>query len=240
MKTLVKRLLHRTGYTLSANPTLGDFLRSRNVPLVLDIGANTGQFASYLRSEGYSGEIISFEPVPTVYRQLTEVMSHDKGWSGRNVALGDSRGRANINVSQNTVFSSLMPQLDYATEFDPTARVVRSEAIEIEKLDDFMDELGTPQHDIFCKIDTQGHEEAVLRGAARSLPRFCGLQLELPIEHLYRGTWSLSQAITDLDDLGFVPAQMRPTSFLRDDRVSWTEIDCIFRRKTTASSSGLP
>ncbi|MBR1151580.1 FkbM family methyltransferase [Bradyrhizobium sp. JYMT SZCCT0428] len=111
------------------------------------------------------------------------------------------------------------------------ARIVRTEEIEIDTLDNIL--AGIRGHsNIFCKIDTQGYEEAVLRGAENSLVRLCGLQLELPIEHLYEGTWTLAQAMAKIDSLGFVPAQIRPTSFIRGDLVSWTELDCTFRRKS--------
>ena len=84
---------------------------------------------------------------------------------------------------------------------------------------------------IFCKIHAQGFEEAVLNGAQKSLHRFCGLQLLLPIQQLYEGRWSLSDALAKLDNLGFVPAQMRPTSFMTGDEVCWTEVQITFRTK---------
>ncbi|MBR1151581.1 FkbM family methyltransferase [Bradyrhizobium sp. JYMT SZCCT0428] len=118
MRSVLKRLIRQTGYTISANPTFGAFLQSRAVTLVLDVGANTGQFASYLRTEGYVGEIISFEPIKSAYNLLMGRMMHDSRWSGRNIGLGEAKGTATINVSENSVFSSIVSQLDFATEFD--------------------------------------------------------------------------------------------------------------------------
>lgn len=231
LKDSAKAALLRFGYRITSAPTLIDFLKSRSVTLVLDIGANQGQFAKQLRSDGYQGKIISFEPIKNVFDQLTDAMKGDDGWEGVNIALGDQPGTTTINVSQNTVYSSILSQASYATEHASSAATVRTEEIVVDTLDRRMLQIDD-QGAIFCKIDTQGFEEAVLRGARSSLSRFCGLQLELPIEHLYKDCWSLSQAFAVLDSAGFVPAQVSPTSFVTGDQSSWTEMDCIFRRKS--------
>jgi FkbM family methyltransferase len=230
MKELMKKLVRHTGYTISGNPTFEAFLRSRGVTLVLDVGANTGQFASALREGGYHGDIISFEPVKSVYRDLTERMRGDKRWAGRNIALGATRSAGSINVSEATVFSSILTQAPYAKVFDPATRVTRTEMVEIHPLDDVIEGCGSHSN-IFCKIHAQGSEEAILGGARKSLHRFCGLHLLLPIQQLYEGRWPLSDALAKLDNLGFVPAQMRPTSFMTGDAVCWTEVEITFRKK---------
>lgn len=229
VKQLIKQLLYKSGYTISSGPSQVDFLKSRNVSIVLDVGANIGQYARSLRTRGYEGSIVSFEPVRAAYAILCEQMSGDKYWSGRNYGLGDRRGAENMNVSENSLYSSMMAQTEFATKFDPAAKVSYQESIELFPLDDIFEEFSRKA--TFLKVDTQGFEEKVLRGAQRALPFLCGIQLELPIEHLYEGTWSLSHAIAELDKYGFVPAQVYPTTFLTNDPCSWTELDCTFRRK---------
>jgi FkbM family methyltransferase len=228
-KALLRRLLKRAGFTISRAPDLSDFLRSRNVDLILDVGANWGQFAIDLRRIGYSGRIISFEPIKSVFTELSSVMSKDPRWTGHNYAVGSQPGKGQINVSENTVFSSMLPLAKYAEQFDPKTTVTRTEEIDIVTLDDFIAEIEGSRP--FLKIDTQGFERNVLMGASKSIHLFCGLQLELPIEQLYEGGWNLIDALSFLDGIGFVPAQMRPVSLMTDDPQSWIEIDCIFRRK---------
>ena len=134
-----------------------------------------------------------------------------------------------IDVTEDSVFSSVVPQTSEARSFGKSARVARTESIEIFALDDVFAELKG--ENTFLKVDTQGFEEAVLRGAAGALPAICGLQLELPIRKLYEGTWSLPEALQKIDEYGFAVAQMRPSSFPPNDPSCWTEIDCILRRK---------
>jgi hypothetical protein len=59
------------GYDLrQRRPELIDFLESRQINLVLDVGANSGQFGVALRAGGYCGSIISFEPATKPFEQL--------------------------------------------------------------------------------------------------------------------------------------------------------------------------
>ena len=120
--------------------TLIAFLEHRGIDTVLDVGANDGQFASSLRGMGYQGRIVSFEPISAVFDQLSARAAGDKGWDVRQLALGATAGQANIHVSQNSVYSSLLPLTCLATEFDRHAAVVRSEAVTIVRLDDIFSE----------------------------------------------------------------------------------------------------
>ena len=230
MKNALRQLMKRTGYTISRSADLADFLRSRDVSTVFDVGANSGQFARSLRSCGYAGLIVSFEPIRATFTDLSRSMAGDSKWVGHNFGLGASRGTSVINVSENTVFSSILPQTDYAIQFDPKARVQRTEEIEIFTFDEVF-ELANVGNS-FLKIDTQGFERQVLEGATKSLCQLSGLQLELPLEHLYEGDWSFPVALSKLESAGFVPAQMRPTTFMTGDPQSWTEVDCVFRRRS--------
>ena len=67
-----------------AQPNLIDFLQSRSVDCVLDVGANEGQFGRWLRNHGYSGRIISFEPISAAYQLLLAEAAGDVSWEARN------------------------------------------------------------------------------------------------------------------------------------------------------------
>jgi len=236
MKEVLKRSIGRFGYIIVRAPAFIDFLKSRKVDLVLDVGANVGQFAQSLRREGYRGEIISFEPVKPVFEEMSRAMAGDARWKGLCLALGEANRMGSINVSRQSVYSSLLAQTAYASEFDPIGSIVTgTEEVQVVTLDSLFPDFGGKN--VFLKIDTQGSEEGVLRGAPSSLNKICGLQLELPIRRLYAGTWSLSQALETLNRAGFVPAQMRPVQCLTEDPQSWAEVDCTFRRKQPADNA---
>jgi FkbM family methyltransferase len=236
VKWTFRRLLHSLGFDLRRWPQLIDFLRSRNIQTVLDVGANVGQFATELRRAGYRGQIISFEPVREVYARLEKTASADPLWSTRNYALGARLGTAEINVSDYSVFSSILPLTEAGRSFDVTSQVVRTETIEVRSLDDIFGEFADQR--VFLKVDTQGFEGQVLDGARSALKSILGVQLELPIEHLYEGEWTVVDAISFMRDHEFVVAQIRPNgTFLTEDRVSVCELDVIFRRTNRATAS---
>ena len=224
------------GFELTRTPSQSAFLRSRSVDLVLDVGANRGQYAKGLRKEGYRGRIQSFEPVSTVFAKLQTASARDANWHARHCAVGENAGIAEINVSKNTVYSSIRQQTTMSAEFSYKSAVVATESVAVISLDAIMSE---PQNigyqNIFLKIDTQGYEKDVLLGAVNVLKRCVGIQLELPVEHLYQDVWSFNDALLHMEALGFVPAQFRMVNPLHDDPASGIEFDCIFRQKRQSS-----
>jgi hypothetical protein len=112
---------------------------------------------------------------------------------------------------------------------------MRQEEITIARLD----ALFGPYRDrrVFLKIDTQGYERLMLEGAREALTKIVGVQLELPLVHLYNDTWSLADALAYMDQRGFVLAQLSPVNWLKEDPVSVVEIDGIFRRHHCSTES---
>jgi FkbM family methyltransferase len=207
-----------------------DFIRSRNVDLVVDVGANVGQYAENLRKEGYAGWILSFEPTSAAHEALETRAGKDGRWKTLNVAVGEAEGTTDINVSENSVFSSILPQRSAATTFDSHAAVVRVESVRVARLDDLFADL--PQGKApFLKIDTQGYERQVLSGASKCLSRFVGVQMELPIVQLYEGTWRFHEAVAFMNERGFEISNLLPVNYDPADPVSLVEVDGIFYRK---------
>src|SRR5271165_3965632 len=79
--------IRRLGNYLYKEPI--DFLRSRNIDLVIDVGANVGQYAKGLRKDAYAGWIVSFEPIAAAYKELAALADKDAQWKAMNMALGD-------------------------------------------------------------------------------------------------------------------------------------------------------
>lgn len=228
LKQAVRQYLHRRGLEILSMPSLGDFLASRNVEVVLDVGANVGQFALQARQQGFAGDILSFEPVASVHAELAARARADRCWQTFNCAVGSRPDHATIHVSRNSVYSSIKPLTGLAARFDPATEVVANHEVEVVPLDSLT--LPGNASRVFLKIDTQGFEQEVLLGAQATLARCVGVQLELPAEHLYAGVWDFSEGVEFMRRAGFVPAQIRPVNSRRDDPASVIEFDCVFRR----------
>src|SRR5213083_1910052 len=72
------------------------WLQQRPIRTVLDIGANTGQFATEIHALLPNARIYSFEPLADSYRQLIAKMKAVPSFVAFNVALGDDNGRADM------------------------------------------------------------------------------------------------------------------------------------------------
>ena len=204
-----------------------DFINNRQIDVIFDIGANTGQFAETLRSKGYRGKIVSFEPIKSVFQILHAKAMADGNWEAHNVALGANTGKTTINISDNSVFSSFLTLTTEAKHFDSTSAVRRTETVMVRILDDICNDITG---NILLKIDTQGYEMQVLEGARKALSKVKGVLLELPIIHLYKGAWQFDEAVKYMSSAGFIPAQIHPVSYHPKDKVSLVEVDCLFRR----------
>lgn len=179
------------------------FLKNNHITCVLDVGANIGQFAKELRSIGYQHKIISFEPTREAFLKLKKNASGDKNWIVMNCSLGDFDGEAEINISKNSVSSSLLDSLPQLTESAPDAVFVGKEKIEVKKLDSLYSSLGLNQERVFLKIDTQGYEEKVIDGSKNSLNQIVGVQIEMALVNTYQGSLSFEEMSKKLQQLNF-------------------------------------
>lgn len=223
----IRRMIRSLGYDLVRSPHLHSFLASRDVDLVIDVGANSGGYGRYLRRWGYRGDILSLEPTTAAFDQLGATIGNDPRWTALRVAAGSVKGRAEINVSLNSEFSSFRTPTALGRAYDPLIETASVEDVEVNTLDSL---IPAPPGRPFLKVDTQGFEREVLGGARGLLQACVGVQLELPVEHLYEGVWSISEALAFMKDAGFLVAQMTPTNPCHPDLASAVEFDAVFRR----------
>src|SRR6266550_1126285 len=100
----------------------GEILRMYGVNLVLDVGANVGQYALALRRVGrYRGRILSFEPVAAAYEAVLRAAANDSEWECSRLALFDHDGVAEITVASSSDFSSFLPFMDTSPSATPGA-----------------------------------------------------------------------------------------------------------------------
>jgi FkbM family methyltransferase len=175
------------------------------IDLVLDVGANKGQYAKYLREAGYLGRIVSFEPVSTAYAALLKASKKDLRWDvAPRAAIGNKDGEVKINISKNSESSSALPIHDLHVQASPNSAYIDSEIVKLYKLDSIAEHyLDDTYKAIYLKMDVQGFELQVLEGASRILPRVKMLQLELSLVPLYQGELLIRVMLDKVDALGY-------------------------------------
>jgi len=171
--------------------------------VVVDVGANTGQYASELRMAGYSGVILSIEPLDDAFAALSKRAAGDDQWRCLHMALGAAQTESVINVSANSMSSSLVAMSDGHLQAAPDSATIREQIVQVRRLDE-LPELEQ-QRRIFLKIDTQGFEEQVLAGIGDRWPDMVGIQLETSHVPLYEGSWLHPQVMAFFAERGWEP-----------------------------------
>lgn len=237
-KTLIRRFFRSLGVEVartrpSNSPLLQltTAIRLSGANVVLDIGANEGQFASSLREYGYKGEIISFEPLSSAHRKLVDVSVSDPSWKVHDrLAIGNYCGEIEINIAGNSVSSSVLPILKSHTDAAIESAYIGKERVLISDLDSVARSYLSPASCPFIKIDTQGFEWQVLDGASETLQKAVGLVCELSLVALYEDQRLWLDIINRLELEGF--ALWALLNGFTDPRSGRTlQVDAIFLRK---------
>ena len=177
-------------------------LVTAGVDLLLDVGANEGQFAALVRERGYTGRLVSFEPLPEAFTALTQSRRDDRLWRGVNTALGAASGTADLNVTADTRCSSLLP-VGAIADYIPVAEHVRTVEVRVQRLDALWPDLVEAGDTVALKIDTQGFEVGVLDGLGARLADVAVLELELSLLPLYDGGSAFEAVLPRLTAAGF-------------------------------------
>ena len=124
-----------------------------NIRTAFDVGANVGQSALAYLDLFPRATIYSFEPVRATFEQLRTATRQHERVKTFQTAMGAQEERRSIHVASDSRKSSL----DHARD------AAQMEEIEITTLDRFAAAAGIATIDLL-KIDTEGHELAVLEG----------------------------------------------------------------------------
>lgn len=205
---LVNDFLRKYGIEVKKYPS-DDLLRRvkllkyLTINRIFDVGANAGQYAATMRKLGFKEFMVSFEPVSDAFSMLKKRTLHDKKWSAVNTAIGDFDGEIFINIAANLQSSSILEMLPSHIKSAPDSVYLKKERIKIKKLDSIIDDYSQLNDNIFLKIDTQGYEKKVLEGAANSMGRIKGIQMEMSLAPLYKGEVLFFDMVEYMRGMGF-------------------------------------
>lgn len=205
-------------------------LHKFEIDLILDVGANKGQFSAEIRQCGYSGRIVSFEPLSQAHGELMQSSMGDPMWDAYpRCALGDHNGEVEINIAGNSQSSSILPMLESHRSAAPESAYQGKENVPIRTLDAIAGQYLKNAHAPFLKIDTQGFEWQVLDGARVTLPHIKGILVELSLVPLYEGQHLWREIIDRFEAEGFTLWAFKPVfSDLSQGRT--LQVDGIFFR----------
>ena len=191
-------------------------LDRHGIGMVLDVGANAGQYGRRLRRSGYIGRIVSFEPLTLAHTSLAAAAADDPMWEvAPRMALGDQDGTVTLNISAESDMSSTLDFTEEMRGLLDDSSYVGTEQAAIARLDTVFDRFTAPNARVLLKVDTQGTERQVVDGAGDMLNRITLLQLEMSIVPVYQGEPTYLETIAWLADRGFQPVLFIPGYFNR-------------------------
>jgi FkbM family methyltransferase len=222
---------------LARRPRLMSPLRYRVVPslehvwvpfgqvtTVLDVGASRGQFATLMRYLQPNARIVCFEPLPAALGTLSRVGAR-YGLEIHATALDERRGSAPLYVATSDDSSSMLPMTERMTsEFEGMGTASTTE-VTTTRLDDLELDIGRP---CLIKIDAQGSELRILRGARETLERVDEAYIECSFVELYEGQPLAADIVAFMLGAGFLIAGIHNVAHGRDG--TQHQVDIHFRR----------
>jgi FkbM family methyltransferase len=210
IKQVIKQAFNRLGVDiipLNRQPThtvLG--LRSLPIRTVIDVGANKGQFARYIRPVFPQAQLYCFEPLPGPYQELKSYAEQQ----GRglittfNMALGEREGEVEMFLhTEHSPSSSLLATTELTTQLYPQTKRQEKVNVKLTTLDKVCQQLSAPLvKEILVKMDVQGYEDRVIQGGKDLLQEAKACLLEVSLNSLYATQPNFKELLMVLDGLG--------------------------------------
>lgn len=214
-----------------ASQHLRDIVWRYKVDVVLDVGANRGQYAKRLRESGYRGLIVSFEPVPDIFADLAIAAADDDLWHVHQMGLGSRSGELAMHVVPGTM-SSMLPPSEFGTRRYEQLRDVTLHQVPVRRLDEILPQV-LPEHlehpRMLLKMDTQGFDLETFAGLGDQSPLVVAMQSEVALLTIYDHMPRMPEALAIYESAGFEITGMYPvTRERRTGRV--LEYDCTMVR----------
>ena len=210
---------------------LAAMLKHSGVDLILDIGANIGQYAKERFATGYTGRIVSFEPLSGPRAILFREAAGYSNWDvAEHCALGDHDGSVTLHIAEDSEASSVLKATKSHLQYSSHAAEIGTEVVAMARLDRVAQPFLSNSRAPFLKIDVQGFEEQVLQGATMILPKLVGLQIELSLVAMYDGQKIFPEMLSMLNGMGFTLHRMIP-AWIEQKTGRWLQADGIFFRR---------
>lgn len=205
-------------------------LTNRPLDLIIDVGANLGQFAREMRGKFPAAHIVSFEPNPQAFAELDAWAKADGNARAINCAIGEAEGILEMNVHvDHTPSSSLLSTSEREMSLFPQTKRQERVSVQVRRLDDVLAEHAiTVGPSAFLKFDVQGFEEKAMRGAPKTMAAIGAMLTEVLLENLYEGQADFLNLALLARDAGLRYAGNLEQVVGDDGQVMW--LDALFLR----------
>ncbi|WP_210163394.1 FkbM family methyltransferase [Niveispirillum irakense] len=217
-------LRHGVGATIEHHTAL----RMVGTPAtILDVGANKGQFSLAARAFFPSARIVAFEPLPDMAERCATIFKGDSAFRVVRAAVGPVAQEMTLHVAGRPDSSSLLPVGEAQARLFPGTRECATLQVPVAPLSSFLEE-AEKTGPLLLKIDVQGFELEVLKGAVDILPQVTHAYVEASFIQLYDGQALAADVIAFLDKVGLRLAGIY--NLHCDDQGQPVQADFLFQR----------
>ena len=196
--------------------------------LVVDIGANRGQFALIAKKSFPSAKIVAFEPLKEPAAIFRRIFSSDPLVVLHETAIGPEEKKMTMHVSRADDSSSLLPISALQSRLFPGTAEKEIRTVQVKSLDAILSTKDI-QKPALLKIDVQGFEKEVLDGCTSLLPSFSYVYVECSFVELYVGQSLAHEVISFLDKFGFILSGIYNLTY--DKNGIAVQADFLFKNK---------
>ena len=231
---MLKKIFNFFGYTFTKSKkstSLDEIIKLRlkffPTDILLDIGANKGDFTMYFKNK--FKKYYLFEPNPKLVKELKKKFVGNK-YEILDFGLGKTSEKVKLNITNDTAstLSSIKKQTkELKNNFRNTNEVDKIE-VEIKRLDKYLNTLNLKNLKIFLKIDTQGNDLETLIGLGKYISSVKFIKIEMSCINLYKSNYNHWNILHYLKKNNFKPVFFENTSRKKDGQL--IEYDCFFER----------
>jgi FkbM family methyltransferase len=154
---------------------------------IVDVGGADGVIAKKFAAQFPNAKVYTFEPIKTTFQELLNTISGHQNIHGINKGLGAEKIEyATIHRLARVTSSSLFPAKTVISN-SFFAENLKNESVEDVSITTLDDEIPSDEQINILKVDVQGYEVEVLKGAKHTLRRVKLLVLEMQNHDLYEG-----------------------------------------------------
>lgn len=159
-------LNYENDYLSGEKAWLKNYLKNKKNPIVLDVGANVGNYSKYIFKFNGNAKVFAFEPHPKNFQKLISNIN-EKNFKAYNVGVGGIEEKFELfdydtkdGSSHATLYKDVIKDLHKGNPISHTVNII--------KLDEFISNENLEEIDLL-KIDTEGNEFKVLLGCLNHL-----------------------------------------------------------------------
>ncbi|HAA04338.1 MAG TPA: hypothetical protein DCE18_13270 [Syntrophobacteraceae bacterium] len=198
--------------------------------IIVDVGANVGQFALAAALHFPESRIYSFEPLPDVFDQLLENTRRKLNIKTFNCALGNRKDRIPFFRNEYTRLSSSLKIHENNKHLRYNQNLTCLIEVDLVKLDEFTTLLDIKSPSLL-KLDVQGMEIDVISGGMNALSQIDFILCETALVNLYENQPLFDDIHCFMRDCGY--ELVAPLFINKGEGGRAIEVDLLYRKKAS-------